>query len=115
MVFRMVAGDTPNPDRCDNVREPAGSAGSTYVRMTASRTWRSRFVSSSGAISPKLSTTSKQCQVCGQRVQPQPPFGREDELLTRFERRPTRLDPAPDMGFFACIDRQSVRRPETQV
>jgi hypothetical protein len=30
MVFRIVAGETPSPNRREIVREPAGSAVSTY-------------------------------------------------------------------------------------
>jgi len=41
MVFRIVAGDTPIEKRREIVRDPAGSADSTYVWMTASSTRRS--------------------------------------------------------------------------
>src|SRR5262245_21408933 len=37
MALRIVAADTPRPNRFATVRLPAGSAVSTYVRMTASR------------------------------------------------------------------------------
>ena len=37
-VKRIVAGDTPRPNFLETARDPAGSAVSTYERMTAART-----------------------------------------------------------------------------
>jgi hypothetical protein len=50
MVFRTVAGDTPSLNRRVSMRLPAGSAVSTYVRITASRTWCSRSLRGSRCI-----------------------------------------------------------------
>ena len=49
MVLRMVAGETPRPNRRAMVWLPAGSAVSMYVWTTASRTRSSRSLSCSGA------------------------------------------------------------------
>src|SRR4051812_12750283 len=82
--------------------------------MTASSTRRSRLVSSSGAISSKLSTTSKQSQVGGEAIEPEPPEGREYQPVA-VDSGPPGLHPwcrASDLG---CADFQPIGISKSQV
>src|SRR5688572_32443434 len=50
IALRTVAAETPSPNRLATVRLPAGSAVSTYVRITASRMRSSRSLSTNPAL-----------------------------------------------------------------
>src|SRR5512134_2378756 len=97
MMLRMLAGDSARPTRRDMVRLPAGSAVSTYVAITASRTERSRsfrdwFKASNLLVPNNLAGPEGGGQVADQRVEPQPPLRSATEAGAG-EFHPALLDP----------------------
>src|SRR5438046_2534565 len=115
IVFRIVAGDTPSPNRRDSVRDPAGSAVSTYMRMTASRTRRSRLESSSDAISSNILTTSEVCQVRGDRVQSKPAECCEHQPTVVANMSPTLVDPCAGRRQLRTCELEARARAEAEV
>src|SRR6185437_707197 len=83
--------------------------------MTASRTRSSRRLSSSDAISAKLVTTSNQCQVGGQGIEPQPPEGRQAETMGRIHGTPPGLDPRTRAPCLGLRNRQAVTRSKSEI
>src|SRR5450759_5390071 len=116
IVLRMVAGETPNPNRRDRIRDPAGSAVWTYVLITASRTRRSRGVSSSAvAISLNMLTTSVMRQGDGERIEAQPAGRSATELPVCAKLGPSRVDPGLDERQLRRMDGQPVTRARPQI
>src|SRR6185437_12015840 len=116
IVLRIVAGETPRPNRREIVRDPAGSAVSTYDRITASRIWRSRSVSSGffDAISPSLLMASERGQGGGEAVEPQPSLrGQRHPVLSQDS--PPGLLPVADHLRVARPDRKTVHRAQAEI
>src|SRR5690348_7452482 len=102
IVFRIVAAESAWPNFLEIVRLPAGSAVSTYVSMTASRTWRSRSFRDA-TMSPKLLPANNLAsspytgQVTNQGVEPQPALRRARHPLVP-DLRPALLHPVGGRG-----------------
>src|ERR1017187_7173606 len=110
----MVAGETPRTKRREMVREPAGSAVSTYDRITASRIWRSRSVSSGDCISPSLLMASNGGQGGGEAVEPQPALGSQRHPVIS-KHRPPALAPRRDHVRIHIGHGQPVQRAKAKI
>src|SRR2546422_7783234 len=98
----MVAAESVWPNFLEIVRLPAGSAVSTEVSITASRTWRSRSFRDA-TMSPKLlpannlDRSPRAGQVADQGVEAEPALGRAHQVLIP-DLRPSLLHPMSGKG-----------------
>src|SRR4051812_8304126 len=84
------------------------------MRMTASSTRRSLFVSSSAAISAKLSMTSKQSQVGCDAIEPQPSGGGEGQTISGHS-SPAGVHPGTSVLALGLIHFESIRSPQPEI
>src|SRR6266508_1907980 len=114
MVLRIVAGDTPRPNRRAIACDPAGWAVSTYDWITASSTRRSRSFSSGIAIASNVRIASRTCQPGGEAVQPEPTLRIETHKVA-VNHGPARTHPTLGRSAIGDADAIAVSCPQAEI